>query len=112
MRRRLYQSCLDSAIGVGLATSDLGTLAAGSPGRSAAKVEDQAPVAIPGRWEQVVVVGPREERQFTVAGHPVEECLGLIGSRQGIGQPRHDQHRHVGRNAVNRLQRCDFLEVR
>ena len=45
-------------------------------GSEPAKVEDHAPVAIRGRWEQVVVVGPREERQFTVAGHPVEECLG------------------------------------
>src|SRR5271157_5921101 len=111
MRRCPYQSCLVSAIGVGFATSDLGTLAAVSPGRIAAKIDDQAPVAILGRWEQVVVVSPREERQFTVAGLPVEECLGLIGSRQGIGLSGQYQDRHVGRNAVNRLEGRDLLEV-
>src|SRR5271157_580921 len=47
-----YQGCLDSAIGGGWATSDLGTLAAESPGRSAAKVEDHTLVAIRGRREQ------------------------------------------------------------
>ena len=58
-----------------------------------------------------MVVGPGKERQFTMAGHPVEECLGLCWSGQGIGLTGQYQDRNVGGYAADRLEGRDFLEV-